>query len=153
MRGSAGARSRTTGTACSILLDFDGFKKVNDTLGHEMGDRLLQEVAVILRGCIGNQGISARWAGDEFVVLIENADDSEQLEDTARAHYPYDPAAGRHRWTTGIRVSEHWDCCLSGGWNEGTLLLQRADQAMYEAKARGKNNYCFSSGTHESRIV
>ena len=147
-------RAQQTGTACSIFfMDLDGFKKVNDTLGHEMGDRLLQEVAVILRGCVGNQGISARWAGDEFVVLIENADDSTELEDTARAIIrtirQLDVIDGRRvsvSASIGIAVYPE-------DGTEGTALLQRADQAMYEAKARGKNNYCFSSGTHESWIV
>ena len=158
-------RAQQTGTACSIFfMDLDGFKKVNDTLGHEMGDRLLQEVAVILRGCVGNQGISARWAGDEFVVLIENADDSEQLEDTARAIIRTIRQTGRHRWSTGIRVGEYWDCCLSGGWNGGNAapgtavrlcMKRRQEGRTTTASPRGHMNHGLSNAVaiDKERVV
>ncbi|WP_219834570.1 diguanylate cyclase domain-containing protein [Paenibacillus sp. R14(2021)] len=126
-----------------FFMDLDGFKRVNDTLGHEMGDRLLQETAVILRDCVGTYGISARWAGDEFVVLIEEAADTQLLDSMARAIIA---AMGQLDRINGQRINVSASIGIAvfpqdGG--DAAAILQRADQAMYEAKTRGKNDCWF----------
>jgi diguanylate cyclase (GGDEF)-like protein/PAS domain S-box-containing protein len=128
-----------------FFMDLDGFKKVNDTLGHELGDRLLQEVAGILTLCVGNLGVSTRWAGDEFIVLIETIDKKEQLEAIAleiiQAVHDLREVDGLEiHVTASIGVA-----IFSQDGSDGKTLLQHADQAMYEAKMRGKNNCCFYS--------
>jgi diguanylate cyclase (GGDEF)-like protein/PAS domain S-box-containing protein len=128
-----------------FFMDLDGFKKVNDTLGHEMGDRLLQEVAGILQMCVGNRGVCARWAGDEFIVLLEAIENKMQVEEIAQsiilAIQELDEIDGMEiRVTASIGVAIY-----PNDGTEGKTLLQHADQAMYEAKMRGKNNCCFFS--------
>ncbi|MUT68289.1 diguanylate cyclase [Paenibacillus sp. NEAU-GSW1] len=126
-----------------LFLDLDGFKGVNDTLGHEMGDRLLQEVARVLRRAVGDQGMAGRWAGDEFVIVVERFGQPRDLERLAENII----ASVR-----GIRAIDGSPIRISGSIGitavpssgvEAATLLQQADQAMYEAKANGKNRYCF----------
>ncbi|MBW5448836.1 diguanylate cyclase [Cohnella sp. CFH 77786] len=128
-----------------FFMDLDGFKKVNDTLGHEMGDRLLQEVADILQSCVSDRGVCARWAGDEFIVLLEVIDHQEQLEEIARTIIQ---AIQELREIDGmeVRVTASIGVAIyPNDGSEGKTLIQHADQAMYEAKMRGKNNCCFYS--------
>ncbi|CAK4829117.1 unnamed protein product, partial [Aphanomyces euteiches] len=66
-----------------LFLDLDGFKQVNDTLGHEIGDKLLQEVSAVLKRSIDEQCIAARWAGDEFVILVEQVVHPVELDQLA----------------------------------------------------------------------
>lgn len=139
-------RSKDGMTTFSVFfMDLDGFKKVNDTLGHELGDRLLQEVADILNLCVGNRGLCARWAGDEFIVLLEPIGTKEQAEEIARKIIhtiddlrEVDGLEAHVTASIGIAV-------YPKDGSEGKDLLQHADQAMYEAKIRGKNNCCFYS--------
>ncbi|WNR44867.1 diguanylate cyclase domain-containing protein [Paenibacillus roseipurpureus] len=133
------------------FMDLDGFKKVNDTYGHEMGDRLLQEVAGILQGCVGNRGICARWAGDEFIVLLNRLETEEQLEQIAQTIIQtineLDTVDGKEiHVTASIGVAIY---PIDG--TIGKTLLQHADQAMYEAKMRGKNNYCLYAAISEAQ--
>ncbi|CAH1227239.1 hypothetical protein PAECIP111891_06104 [Paenibacillus allorhizoplanae] len=138
-------RAKETHTLFSVFfMDLDGFKQVNDTLGHEMGDRLLQEIAGVLQGCVGSDGICARWAGDEFIVLVENMESKEKLIEIAdtiiQGIQTLREIDGMEvQVTTSIGVAIYPKDGV-----EGKTLLQHADQAMYEAKLRGKNNWCIS---------
>lgn len=128
-----------------FFMDLDGFKKVNDTLGHEMGDRLLQEVAKLLQLCVGNRGVCARWAGDEFIVLLEVLEGREQLEEIAESIIQ---AVHDLRIVDGMEINVTASIGVAiypNDGSEGKTLLQHADQAMYEAKMKGKNNCCFYS--------
>jgi diguanylate cyclase (GGDEF)-like protein/PAS domain S-box-containing protein len=128
-----------------FFMDLDGFKKVNDTLGHELGDRLLQEVADILTSCIGNRGVCARWAGDEFIVLLERIERKEQVEEIARQIIQTIHDL-REVDGLGVHVTASIGIAIyPKDGSEGKALLQHADQAMYEAKIRGKNNCRFYS--------
>jgi diguanylate cyclase (GGDEF)-like protein len=120
------------------LLDLDGFKKVNDTFGHAMGDAVLIETAKRLNKIIGSQDVFARLGGDEFVMLIIGADLA-----TAQAKArgillavarPYETAP--HNAYLGVsiglaRFPEHGSDC--------SVLLKNADTAMYHSKNAGKN--------------
>ncbi|WSX91098.1 EAL domain-containing protein [Streptomyces sp. NBC_00890] len=126
-------------------LDLDGFKAVNDTLGHRIGDRLLAAVAARLTDCAEQEGaypagapLVARLGGDEFAVLVEESTGTEQLTDLARAvlgalQQPFDLAGQRLAVSASIGVVER---PVAG--TSATGLMQAADTTLYWAKADGK---------------
>lgn len=130
-----------------LFLDLDGFKRVNDSLGHEAGDKLLIEIANRLRRGIGKQHTVARLGGDEFTVLIETVEDFTELSSLARQVIDYVSAPIELAEQTvfvgasiGIAVGDpHHDSAND--------LLRMADIAMYRAKADGKGKFqIFQSG-------
>ena len=131
-----------------MFIDLDNFKVLNDTLGHQKGDLLLQQVAERLRSCVARGDTVARLGGDEFVILLEN-----------NGHKPLEPAAGARIVSERIlaRLGEpyqlsghlHHSTCSIGvtlfgraPWSVSELLKQ-ADLAMYQAKSAGRNTFCF----------
>jgi diguanylate cyclase (GGDEF)-like protein len=143
--------SSRTGQHCAIMfIDLDRFKQLNDTHGHEMGDLLLVEVAKRLRVCVREVDTVARLGGDEFVVLIQDLTDSaEQAGEHAHAvgrkileslGAPYLLKGLNHESTPSIGATVF----AGEGLNYGEIL-QRADAAMYAAKASGRNTLRFYS--------
>jgi diguanylate cyclase (GGDEF)-like protein/PAS domain S-box-containing protein len=138
----AGERSRHQGAL--LFIDLDQFKTLNDTLGHDMGDLLLIEVAKRLQMCVRASDTAARLGGDEFVVMLENLSEL-PLEAIAQAeivsekiltmlNLPYQLAGHNHRSTPSIGVT------LFNGQQTGLdELLKQADLAMYQSKASGRN--------------
>jgi diguanylate cyclase (GGDEF)-like protein len=128
-----------------IFLDLDGFKRVNDSLGHTMGDALLVEVAKRLRSAMREQDTVARWGGDEFVFVLEGMSRQEIIAQLAekilrcfRKPFRMD---GRELYVTGsIGIS----LCPKDG-SDAEDLLKKADAAMYRVKERGRNAYRFYS--------
>jgi diguanylate cyclase len=124
-----------------LFLDLDGFKHVNDSLGHEAGDILLVAVADRLRGCLRAQDLAGRLGGDEFIVLLEGlASVDVALRTTERIieelHVAF-TVGGRTLFVSasiGIAYSKD-------GQERAEELLRRADIAMYQAKADGKGGY------------
>jgi diguanylate cyclase (GGDEF)-like protein/PAS domain S-box-containing protein len=127
-----------------MFIDLDNFKVLNDTLGHQKGDQLLQQVAERLRSCVARGDTVARLGGDEFVILLENSG-QKPFEPTAGARAvserilqklgePYQLSGYLHHSTCSIGVT------LFGKapWTVSELLKQ-ADLAMYQAKAAGRN--------------
>ncbi|MDO9215634.1 MAG: diguanylate cyclase, partial [Lacisediminimonas sp.] len=133
-------RARQGGSGLAVLLiDLDRFKLINDALGHHAGDRLLQEMARRLRSTLPPGAAVARMGGDEFIVLINEAAMLERLPQLASQilqtlviEYPLE--GQRLHITASIGIST----CPQDGHDEYTLV-KRADQAMYRAKAAGKN--------------
>ena len=128
------------GGFCLMFADLDGFKELNDTLGHDTGDGVLVEIAQRLRGTIGDAGTVFRFGGDEFIVLLPGGD-ARRDEDLANrlirnVALPL-RAAGEHLAVTVSVGSARYP---ADAGNED-LLLRRADNAMYHAKAAGKNLY------------
>ncbi|WP_102127460.1 putative bifunctional diguanylate cyclase/phosphodiesterase [Deinococcus planocerae] len=128
-----------TGEGLAVLfVDLDGFKAVNDTLGHAAGDALLREVAVRLRGAVPPPGLVARLSGDEFTALLPGLG-GQEAERVAQAiikglSRPY-LLAGRQAGVTGsVGLSVY-----PADATDADTLLGHADTAMYHAKARGKN--------------
>ncbi|QHI98820.1 EAL domain-containing protein [Xylophilus rhododendri] len=131
-----------------LLLDLDNFKDANDTLGPAGGDRLLTQVASRLRGCVRPHDTVARFGGDEFVVLVQGlpsdiAAASAQAEALAQAVLAtlgraYSIDDGDVVSTPSIGIAVFADHQLLAH-----ELIKRADLAMYEAKAAGRNTYCF----------
>jgi diguanylate cyclase (GGDEF)-like protein len=142
------AASRRSGRQVALLLfDIDGFKSVNDTLGHEAGDRLLQEIAQRVGRRVRQADTFARVGGDEFVVLMELAHDQSDAipvaETIMKTIGEIDMFVG-----SGLRVGASVGIACSGSraaqeWTPDELL-RRADRAMYEAKRAGKGCYKFA---------
>nr|WP_306327253.1 EAL domain-containing protein [Streptomyces venezuelae] len=134
-----------TGRIGLCYLDLDGFKAVNDTLGHRVGDRLLAAVAARLTECADNDGYTrsgghlvARLGGDEFAILVEDSTGTEQLADLASSvlnalQQPFDLGGQRLSVSASIGVVER-----SGHGTTATALMQAADTTLYWAKADGK---------------
>jgi len=128
-----------------FVLDLDRFKVINDTLGHQFGDRVLQEVAKRLLACVRDSDILARLGGDEFVVLLEEFGEEANLTEIARkllaAVAGLDSIDGRE---IGLSVSIGI-CSAPADGRDAKTLFANADIAMYRAKELGRNNYCFYS--------
>jgi diguanylate cyclase (GGDEF)-like protein len=127
------------------FLDLDRFKQINDTLGHEAGDQLLQQVATRLKGCVRDSDMVARLGGDEFVVLLPELADEKYASIVAQkilaaAARPFTLMGQEFRVTASIGISTY----PHDGLDEQTLT-KNADIAMYQAKAEGKNNFQFYS--------
>ncbi|HEY7674905.1 MAG TPA: EAL domain-containing protein [Burkholderiales bacterium] len=128
-----------------FVLDLDRFKVVNDTLGHQFGDRVLQETAKRLLACVRESDILARLGGDEFVVLVEEFGEHSNLADVARKLLAsvsgLTEIDGRE---VGLSVSIGI-CAAPEDGRDPKTLFANADIAMYRAKEMGRNNYCFFS--------
>lgn len=134
----AQARDDTRRGIALIYIDLDGFKEVNDTLGHEAGDGVLRDVAARLAAVVRSTDTVARLAGDEFVVLLEHLSDAAAdamaiaNEAVAAASRPFSDV-GR---TCSISASA--GAAIHDGQMGSEELLSCADEAMYAAKRRGK---------------
>jgi diguanylate cyclase (GGDEF)-like protein/PAS domain S-box-containing protein len=134
------ARVRRDEAGLSLLfLDLDGFKEVNDTHGHAVGDLLLQHVARRLEGCVRAGDTVARFGGDEFVVLLESVGAPEHTDSIIEKirgalARPFDLAESKISTAASIGVAH----CPHDG-NDETQLLMHADQAMYRQKQRRRN--------------
>jgi len=124
-----------------LLLDLDRFKVINDTLGHDVGDGLLQAVAERITGCVRECDTVARLGGDEFVLLLTNMtrdrDASRIAQKVLDAVEKPIVRGGRELFVTGsIGISRYpYD------GKDAQTLLKNADTAMYRAKGQGKNNF------------
>lgn len=135
-----------------IFIDLDGFKGINDTLGHDYGDLLLKEVANQLSTFINNDDILARNGGDEFVILRNQAESTENLEDfletlVSIASHPFvlDDETVHVTLSAGVSLFPQNGLSLSE-------LMKNADIAMYSSKNTGKNSYTFFNSTMEDEV-
>jgi diguanylate cyclase (GGDEF)-like protein len=136
-----------------LFLDLDGFKHINDSLGHPIGDRLLQSVATRLVDCIRGSDSVSRQGGDEFVVLLLELDEAEDAAVTARrmleaVAQPH--CIDRHdlHVTASIGVSVYPDDGL-----DAETLIKNADTAMYQAKENGRRSFQFFKPAMNVRAV
>ncbi|MEA3641413.1 MAG: EAL domain-containing protein [Lamprobacter sp.] len=147
--GHALASIQRTGSIGALLfIDLDHFKDLNDSLGHDMGDQLLKQVAARLVGSVRARDTVARLGGDEFVIVMEDlSDDVEQAAQQTRTvaekvlaaiAKPYPLGGGQHHVTPSIGATliDAKDLCVDD-------LLKRADLAMYQAKDAGRNRFRF----------
>ena len=128
-----------------LFLDLDGFKHINDSLGHPTGDKLLQSIAKRLVNCVRSADTVSRQGGDEFVVLLSEVERSEDTAITARRMLQTVAEAhsiDQHdlHVTTSIGVSVYPDDGL-----DAETLIKNADTAMYQAKENGRHSSSFSS--------
>jgi diguanylate cyclase (GGDEF)-like protein len=128
-----------------LYIDLDRFKYINDTLGHEAGDRVLREVAQRLLGCLREGDTVGRLGGDEFVVLIEELPEPMHVAAVAQKILaavvkPFIIGAQEFSISASIGISTYPDDS-----EDMQGLLKNADSAMYRAKEQGQNNYQFHS--------
>ncbi|MFA7291317.1 MAG: EAL domain-containing protein [Rhodocyclaceae bacterium] len=126
-----------------LFVDLDHFKTINDTLGHPVGDRLLQDVAARLRDCVRDTDTISRQGGDEFLIALTDIDSTEAVSqvagkiiDVLSAPFLIENHELAATLSMGVAV---WP----DDGNNFDTLLQRADTAMYQAKAAGRNTYRF----------
>ncbi len=122
-----------------MFIDLDDFKSVNDTLGHPVGDELLQEVARRLSGQLRKQDTVARLAGDEFSVILEDVKDSEDAVRVAKkllAAFDVPVRVGTHELHVTISVGISF---FPGDGENATALVKNADAAMFRSKREGRN--------------
>lgn len=140
------ASFRTAKRSCALMmLDLDRFKHVNDTLGHQAGDELLKQVARRLERIVGNQGEIGRLGGDEFQVIVPDADDRGQLGELAQRiiqmlsqPYSLDGSRAIIGTSVGIAIAPYDGI-------EHEQLVGAADLALYAAKGGGRGQYRFYS--------
>jgi diguanylate cyclase (GGDEF)-like protein/PAS domain S-box-containing protein len=137
-------KAERSGSSLAVLfIDLDRFKEVNDTLGHALGDVLLIEAAARIRQCIRKTDTVARLGGDEFTVLAPELDDVRRVDaiaqDINRAlAEPFDLGEEQGYVSASIGITLYPDDATSAD-----DLLKHADQAMYAAKAGGRDRYCY----------
>ena len=125
-----------------LLLDLDNFNLVNSSLGHEIGNSLLVQVANRLKACLSQQDIITRWGADEFVIVlkdVQNLDNVIAIVERIKAQFitPFEFSNGQTTFTTismGITLS-------SGKYQQAEEILRDAEIAMNQVKERGKDNY------------
>lgn len=133
-----------------LFLDLDGFKIVNDTYGHDVGDELLQQVAKRLQSCVRKSDTVVRFGGDEFVLLLtglHHVNEAKLVADKVLSllQSPFDLSATNIQIGCSIGISVYP--------NDGTNdidLLKEADTLMYKVKASGKNHYLTSTQFNEN---
>ena len=146
---SALGRCRARGQRGALLfIDLDNFKDLNDTMGHDVGDSLLERVANRIVTCARPADTVARLGGDEFVVMLEglSSDEPTALEEVRTVaqqvlevlNHPYLLDGYQHHSTPSVGIA-----LFDGEVQSVDDLLKRADLAMYQAKAAGRNTLCF----------
>jgi diguanylate cyclase (GGDEF)-like protein/PAS domain S-box-containing protein len=134
-----------------MFLDLDRFKLINDTLGHAVGDRLLQGFSQRISGCLRQSDTIARWGGDEFTVLLPNIQSVEEattiayrILDALKLHFELEGHVLRVSSSIGIAIYP------TDGIDPETLL-KNADAALYRAKEGGRNSYCLYTAAINSQ--
>ncbi|MGB6009441.1 EAL domain-containing protein [Castellaniella sp.] len=143
LKASVDEADRQARPMALLFLDLDLFKEVNDSMGHEMGDRLLVEVANRLRRCGDGQGshFIARLGGDEFVILATDVSERPQLDALCRRLLdcitePYLLMGNEIQISASLGVALY-----PGDADNAEMLMRHVDMAMYQAKAAGRNGY------------
>jgi diguanylate cyclase (GGDEF)-like protein len=136
-----------------MYLDLDHFKDINDSLGHSVGDQLLQSVAKRLEGCVRHSDTVSRQGGDEFVVLLSEV---EAVQDAALAAEKFIKAMAEPHLIDGHRLNVTLSIGISLYPDDGEdaeAVLTNADTAMYHAKRGGRNNYWRFTPEMNARLV
>lgn len=120
-----------------VLLDIDNFKTVNDTFGHQMGDLILKSIGEQLQLCIQDEGICARWGGEEMAIYLPNKKVKETIE-IVNNIINLIPKVTEPSITLSSGIAE-WHSDIEISYKR---LFQNADIALYKAKNSGKNRYC-----------
>src|SRR5439155_13873460 len=137
---------RARRTVAIMFLDLDHFKLVNDTLGHTVGDGLLQAAAERLVSCVRSEDTVARMGGDEFTILVSDIADTRSAATVAQKvlesiSRPIEVDGHELFVTTSIGIAIFPD-----DGTDAETLLKNADRAMYRAKELGRNNFQYASG-------
>ena len=149
------SRDRTHGAL--FFIDLDNFKELNDTLGHDVGDQLLRQVAQRLLGCVRKHDVVARLGGDEFVIMVEglglgqqaSAVFAEQIAKSALCALgkPYEIDGRPYKGTASIGLA-----MLADDSPSMDVVLKQADLAMYQSKSAGRNTVRFFDASMQAAI-
>ena len=140
--GALGRTERGGTRLCLAIIDIDHFKRINDTLGHDAGDEVLQQVAQRLSGALRRGDALARIGGEEFAVIMENTELDAALVGLERMRALL--ASTDIRLSRGVMVQMTVSVGVAR-WVAGTpekAFMETVDQALYAAKRRGRNNVC-----------
>ncbi len=137
---------RMNSSLAVLLIDLDRFKEINDTLGHQVGDYLLVEVAKRLTDCIGSTNTVSRLGGDEFIIILSELNDHNHAEITAEKilaslNQPLKLNNELIYTSCSIGISMY-----PNNGNTTDDLIKNADQAMYQSKQSGRNCFSFFTG-------
>lgn len=144
---------RNKGIIAVIFLDLDGFKNINDSLGHSYGDQVLQQFAKRLINCIRAGDTAARWGGDEFTILLPQVRDEEDTIKLAKRiieilKKPFHIKEHQLYIKTSLGIAIY-----PRDGEDAESLLKNADAALYRAKEKGRNRYQFYSSTITSKAL
>lgn len=138
-----GRAARSTKRFAVMFIDIDNFKNINDTLGHDVGDELLRQIAKRLTDCVRTHDTIARQGGDEFIVLLDQLKGhlgatrvAQKVLDALRAAFSLSGAEQHVSGSIGIALYPE-------DGQDAPTLLKNADTAMFHSKAQGKNTYQF----------
>jgi diguanylate cyclase (GGDEF)-like protein len=121
-----------------VICDIDFFKKINDTYGHLVGDKVLKNIANVIQNCVRKSDVVARWGGEEFAILLPNTSLSEATKITTKIHKAVSTYV--HEEVGNVYIS-----CGVSTFEEGdtqSTIFNRVDTALYEAKNSGRNKIC-----------
>jgi diguanylate cyclase (GGDEF)-like protein/PAS domain S-box-containing protein len=157
MQQTLASRDRTESDGALLFIDLDHFKALNDTMGHDVGDRLLQEVAKRLTLCTRDHDTLARLGGDEFVVMLQDLStdpheaarqaDAVAQKIVALLAEPYLLGAQQYHSTVSVGIA-----MFSDPDSTQEELFKRGDLAMYQAKADGRNGLRFFNPDMQARM-
>jgi diguanylate cyclase (GGDEF)-like protein/PAS domain S-box-containing protein len=152
-RETLGRARRHRSEAAVLVLDLDRFKNINDSLGHALGDLLLQAVAQRLTASVREVDTVARFGGDEFAVLLDTMENGQKAGHVAQklvdalAH-PFQLGGHELYISASIGIG-----CYPQDGTDAEVLFKNADTAMYRAKAEGRNNYQYFSAEMNARAL
>lgn len=122
------------------MCDLDSFKEINDTWGHVVGDNILLEIANLLKSNIRQGDIAGRFGGEEFIVLLQSADQESSFVLLERLRKKIEG----HLFVHQIRVTASFGAAKIDAESQLMSALETADQRLYQAKNNGRNRVCFN---------
>jgi len=131
---------------CLIMLDIDHFKRVNDTHGHVMGDRVIQALGNVLKGSLQDGQVPARYGGEEFAVLLPNSsiEDGMRVAATLRTRVKSLSVEDRRRGGTPISITISLGVTALRSGDDASRFIARADGALYNSKQNGRDRVSFA---------
>jgi len=137
---------------CILFIDLDGFKMVNDTMGHDQGDELLKVIAGRLVSIVRRSDTVARFSGDEFIIMVQNLSKVDQIYKVAdKVYSAFKKPFKLNRQEVYMSASIGISIFPTDG-ETGDELIKNADLAMYTAKDNGKNQYAYCTEIMKERI-